>query len=85
VADVEAIDAVAGFVHAIGNHLQLLRFKCEALRRDWPESREIELLSETVDRMIALTQQFLGSDDLSNRRLEEVVSVLFDLRNKKIQ
>jgi len=57
-AEREVKSAVTEFIHAFANHLQTLSIVCDALRRDLPRSREIELLSATVDQMMKLTSSF---------------------------
>lgn len=50
--------AVDLFVHRMGNHFQLLNLVISSLRKALPESRETEVLQETVDRVIELTRRF---------------------------
>jgi len=54
----EVKSAATEFIHAFGNHLQTLSLVCDALRRDLPRSREVELLFATVDQMMELTSSF---------------------------
>lgn len=67
-AEREVKSAVTEFIHAFGNHLQTLSIVCDALRRDLPRSREIELLSGTVDQMMELTSSFQGRIRRPNHR-----------------
>jgi signal transduction histidine kinase len=49
---------VERFVHKLGNHFTLLHVVLGSLRRVLPQSREAEVLHETVDRAIDLTRSF---------------------------
>lgn len=46
------------FVHKIGNHFQLLTLIINSLKKVLPESRETEVLHQTVDSAIELTRSF---------------------------
>jgi signal transduction histidine kinase len=50
--------AVDLFVHKIGNHFQLLRLVVSSLKKVLPESRETEVLNQTVDSAIELARSF---------------------------
>jgi len=50
--------AVDLFVHKIGNHFQLLRLVISSLKKVLPESRETEVLNQTVDSAIELARSF---------------------------
>jgi hypothetical protein len=67
-AERKAKSAVTEFIHAFANHLQTLSIVCDALRRDLPRSREIELLSATVDQMMELTASFQARIRRPNHR-----------------
>ncbi len=67
-AEREVKSAVTEFIHAFGNHLQTLSIVCDALRRDLPRSREVEILSATVDQMMELTSSFQGRIRRPNHR-----------------
>ena len=64
----EVKSAATEFIHAFGNHLQTLSLVCDALRRDLPRSRQIELLSATVDQMMGLTSSFQACVRRPNHR-----------------
>jgi len=49
---------ISRFVHKLGNHFQLLNLALNSLKRTAPESREILMLQETVERAIELTRGF---------------------------
>ena len=49
---------ISRFVHKIGNHFQLLNLVVNSLKRTIPESREILLLQETVEKAIEHTRGF---------------------------
>ena len=49
---------VSRFVHKIGNHFQLLNLVINSLKRTVPESKEILLLQETVEKAIEHTRGF---------------------------
>jgi signal transduction histidine kinase len=46
------------FLHKIGNHFQLLRLVMNSLKKVLPESRETEVLHQTVDSAIELARSF---------------------------
>jgi hypothetical protein len=47
---------ISRFVHKIGNQFQLLNLVINSLRKVLPESRETELLQQTVEKAIELTR-----------------------------
>jgi len=49
---------ISRFVHKIGNHFQLLNLVINSLRKVLPESRETEVLQQTVEKAIELTRSF---------------------------
>lgn len=49
---------ISRFVHKIGNHFQLLNLVINSLKRTIHESRETEMLQETVEKAIELTRSF---------------------------
>lgn len=49
---------ISRFVHKIGNHFQLLNLVVNSLKRTVPESKEILLLQDTVEKAIELTRGF---------------------------
>ena len=49
---------ISRFVHKIGNHFQLLNLVVNSLKRTVPESKEILLLQETVEKAIEHTRGF---------------------------
>jgi len=49
---------ISRFVHKIGNHFQLLNLVVNSLKRTVPESREILMLQETLEKAIELTRGF---------------------------
>lgn len=49
---------ISRFVHKIGNHFQLLNLVINSLKRTVPESKEILLLQETVEKAIEHTRGF---------------------------
>jgi hypothetical protein len=49
---------ISRFVHKIGNHFQLLNLVVNALKRNIPESKEMLMLQETVEKAIDLTRGF---------------------------
>jgi len=79
----EVKSAATEFIHAFGNHLQTLSLVCDVLRTDLPRSREIELLSATVDQMMELTSSFQACVRRPNRRSDKVTSILCKLAKKK--
>ncbi|HEV8343032.1 MAG TPA: ATP-binding protein [Candidatus Binatia bacterium] len=46
------------FLHKIGNHFQLLRLVINSLKKVLPESRETEVLNQTIDSAIELARSF---------------------------
>jgi hypothetical protein len=46
------------FIHKLGNHFTLLHVVLGSLKKVLPESREAEVLHETVDKAIELTRSF---------------------------
>jgi signal transduction histidine kinase len=69
---------VSRFVHKIGNHFQLLNLVVNSLRRGLPESKEAEVLRQTVEKAIELTRTFSdycqGPTWLSEVDLAEVLN-----------
>ena len=49
---------ISRFVHKMGNHFQLLNLVVNSLKRTVPESKEILLLQETVEKAIEHTRGF---------------------------
>ena len=49
---------ISRFIHKIGNHFQLLNLVLNPLRKVLPESRETEVLQQTVEKAIELTRSF---------------------------
>jgi signal transduction histidine kinase len=49
---------ISRFVHKIGNHFQLLNLVINSLKRTIRESKETEMLQETVEKAIELTRSF---------------------------
>jgi hypothetical protein len=82
-AEREVKSGVTEFIHAFGNHLQTLSLVSDALRRDLPRSREIELLSATVDQMMELTSSFQACVRRPNRRSDKVTGILCKVAKKK--
>jgi hypothetical protein len=81
----EVNSAVTAFIHAFGNHLQMFSLAYDALRRDLPRSREIELLSATVDQMMGLTSSFHACIRSPDRRSNKVIAILCEFANKKLR
>jgi hypothetical protein len=79
----EVKSGVTVFIHAFGNHLQTLSLVCDALRRDLPRSRHIELLSATVDQMMEPTSSFQACVRRPNRRSDKVTAILCKVPKKK--
>jgi hypothetical protein len=76
---VHALDQnmVLRFVHKLGNHFQLLTLTINSLRKTLPESREAEILQDTLEKAIELTRTFSDCNQLpvwkSEIRLFEVL------------
>jgi two-component sensor histidine kinase len=51
-------EIVARFIHKLGNHFQLLNLVVNSLKKSLPDSRENEILQETLDKAIDLTRIF---------------------------
>jgi signal transduction histidine kinase len=51
-------DAVARFIHKLGNQFQLLNLAVSALKKSLPNCRENEIIEQTVDKAIDLTRIF---------------------------
>ena len=49
---------ISRFVHKIGNHFQLLNLVINSLRKNLPDSRETEVLQQTIEKAIELTRTF---------------------------
>jgi signal transduction histidine kinase len=77
-------DTVARFIHKLGNHFQLLNLAVNALKKPLPDSREIEILEETLDKAIDLTRIFSECNQTpsltSDVRLLEVVQAATESR-----
>jgi signal transduction histidine kinase len=56
---------ISRFVHKIGNHFQLLSLVVNSLKRTAPESKEILLLQETVEKAIEHTRGFSDYNQVS--------------------
>ena len=69
----EVKSAATEFIHAFGNHLQTLSLVCDALRRDLPRSREVELLFATVDQMMELTSAEIARNVHAHPTLSEAL------------
>ena len=67
---------VSRFIHKLGNHFQLLTLTINSLRKSLPESREAEILQDTLEKAIELTRTFSDCNQLplwkSEIRLLEV-------------
>jgi hypothetical protein len=63
---IQALDqnVVARFVHKLGNHFQLLSLVSNSLKKAVPESRETEILQETIEKAIELTRIFSDCNQL---------------------
>jgi hypothetical protein len=77
-------DTVARFIHKLGNHFQLLNLALNALKKPRPDSREIEILEETLDKVIDLTRIFSECNQTpslaSDVRLLEVMQAATESR-----
>jgi signal transduction histidine kinase len=51
-------DVVARFIHKLGNHFQLLNLAVNTLKKSLADSRESEIIEETLDKAIDLTRVF---------------------------
>jgi hypothetical protein len=51
-------EIVARFIHKLGNHFQLLNLVVSSLKKSLPNSRDNEILQETLDKAIDLTRTF---------------------------
>lgn len=49
---------ISRFIHKIGNHFQLLNLVINPVKKALPESREADLLQQTVEKAIELTRAF---------------------------
>ncbi len=49
---------ISRFIHKIGNQFQLLNLSVNALQKAMPESKESEMLQQTVERAIEVTRMF---------------------------
>jgi two-component system nitrogen regulation sensor histidine kinase GlnL len=56
---------ISRFVHKIGNHFQLLSLVVNSFKRTVPESKEILLLQETVEKAIEHTRGFSDYNQIS--------------------
>ncbi|MFQ5683993.1 MAG: sensor histidine kinase [Candidatus Binatia bacterium] len=50
--------AVDRFMHKIGNHFQLLNLAISSLKKSLPETREADVLYETVEKVLVLIRSF---------------------------
>lgn len=70
-------DTVARFIHKLGNHFQLLNLVASSLKKALPDSREHEILDQTLDNAIDLTRIFSDCNQVpsltSDVQLLEVV------------
>jgi hypothetical protein len=57
-------NVISRFVHKLGNHFQLLTLIINSLRKTLPESRETEILQDTVEKAIELTRTFSDFNQL---------------------
>jgi len=77
-------DVVARFIHKLGNHFQLLNLAVNALKKSLPDSRENEILEETLDKAIDLTKIFSDCNQTpslaSNVHLLEVMKAATESR-----
>lgn len=57
---VQGVDpgAISRFVHKLGNQFQLLNLVINSLRKELPDSRETEILQQTVEKSIGLARAF---------------------------
>lgn len=51
-------DAICRFIHKLGNHFQLLNLVINSLKKHLRETRETEVLEQTVENAIDLTRTF---------------------------
>ena len=51
-------EIVGRFIHKLGNHFQLLNLVVSSMKKSLPDSRENEILQETLDKAIDLTRIF---------------------------
>jgi signal transduction histidine kinase len=77
-------ETVARFIHKLGNHFQLLNLVVNSLKKSLPDSRENELLQETLDKAIDLTRIFSDCNQTpslaSQVQLLEVMKVAAESR-----
>jgi len=70
--------SVSHFIHKMGNHFQLLILLLSPLKKMLPDSREIELLQQTVEKASELAQSFSdyaqGLNSLSQLDLYEILA-----------
>ena len=57
-------NVISRFVHKLGNHFQLLTLIINSLRKTLPESRETQILQDTVEKAIELTRMFSDCNQL---------------------
>ena len=70
-------NVVSRFVHKLGNHFQLLTLIINSLKKSLPESRETEILQDTVEKAIELTRTFSDYNQLPSWMSEiQLVEVL---------
>jgi hypothetical protein len=84
-AEREVKSGVTEFIHAFGNHLQTLSPVCDALRRDLPRPRQIELLSATVDQMMDRTSSSQECIRPPNHGSDKVTAILCERAYKKLR
>lgn len=77
-------ETVARFIHKLGNHFQLLNLVVNSLKKSLPDSRENELLQETLDKAIDLTRIFSDCNQtpslVSQVQLLEVIKAAAESR-----
>ena len=76
--------AISRFVHKIGNHFQLLTLLVNPLRKFLPESKEVEILEQTVEKAVELTRAFSdytqGTACFVEFNLSEILNGIVDTR-----
>jgi signal transduction histidine kinase len=77
-------DFIARFIHKLGNHFQLLNLAVNTLKKSLPNSRENEIIEETLDKAIELTKIFSDCNQTlslaSNVQFLEVMSAATESR-----
>lgn len=78
-------NAISRFVHKIGNHFQLLTLLVSALRKKLTDSRELNVLEDTVDKAVQLTRTFSEFAQVpvcfSELNLAETLGIIVQVRN----